>query len=197
MSGKRVLANKFWVELVIQDKFREKVPFLHFDSDGRQLFSLCCEDFWSYLAFLETNFPAIKNNTANRTSLGRPSEAVTEEVTEIISVFVGLWKKKFCQRVKFVEKLPTNDQMGEMRASAGQRATGRELAGLIEKTKEALVRNGEICGTTILAETLVRKCLSESRPGTANQTIQNRLVEEAKQLARVSGNLLFMHLKKY
>jgi hypothetical protein len=43
---------------------------------------------------------------------------------------------------------------------------------------------------------VAHKCLGTPQQGTDNKTIQNQLVEEAKQLARLSGSLIFMHLKK-
>ena len=196
MSSKRGLTNKFWVELLIQDQFREKVPFFNFDSDGPWLFKLCCEDFWAYITFLEKNYPLFKAEVSKGAKLDPYLEEDTKEVTEMISVFVGLWKKKFCQRVKFVEKLPKNEKFEEMKILARQKVTEKELVGLIAKTKEALIRNGEICGTTILAENLIYKCLGTSQQGTDNKTIRNQLVEEAKQLARLSGNLIFIRLKK-
>ena len=155
VSSKTVLTNKFWVELLIQDQFRAKVPSISFDSDGQLLFKLCCEDFWSYITFLEKNYPFFKTEVSKGAKPDLYLEEDAKEVTELISVFVGLWKKKFCQRVKFVEKLPKNEKFEEMKILARQKVTEKELADLIAKTKEALIRNGEMCETTILAENLI------------------------------------------
>jgi hypothetical protein len=64
-----------------------------------------------------------------------------------------------------------------------------------------LVKNGEICGTSILAENLLKMELSEraneySSEAKQTLTIVNNTLRKARELARSKGPLIFVKIDK-
>jgi len=70
-----------------------------------------------------------------------------------------------------------------------------------EVVTATLIRNGEICGTSILAENLLKMELGKNRKNHASKEEQiinvvNNTLRKAKELARSRGPLIYVKIDK-
>jgi len=70
-----------------------------------------------------------------------------------------------------------------------------------EMVTSTLIKNGEICGTSILAENLLKMQLGQSKKRQSNDeehvvTVVNNSLKKARELARSKGPLIFVKVDK-
>ncbi|MEM2387194.1 MAG: hypothetical protein QXO50_04175, partial [Candidatus Bathyarchaeia archaeon] len=117
----------------------------------------------------------------------------------------SIWLKKWNERVKLLignEEERKWDKMTKILNNAEplwrKLSNRREMQEVVIAT---LVRNGEICGTTILAENLLKMELGENKRKYATEEEQtlnlvNKTLRRARELARSKGPLIFVRIDK-
>jgi len=133
----------------------------------------------------------------------------SEEFSEFVGIWAGLWIKKWNERVKLL--------IGNSRASQWSRVNKRlkNAETLWRKLKrrgemkdiliESLIRNSEICGTSIMAENLLKLELGacEEKNGWRSEpekllNLINTTLRKARQLSYSKGPLIFVKIdRKY
>jgi hypothetical protein len=133
----------------------------------------------------------------------------SEEFSEFVSVWTGLWMKKWNERVKLLIGNQCSAQWTRVnkKLSNAEKVWRKlkERRGLKEVLVGSLVRNGEICGTSIMAENLLKLEIGACERKYAKQGELTRLVNlvnntlrKAREMSHSKGPLIFVKVdKKY
>jgi hypothetical protein len=127
------------------------------------------------------------------------------ELEEFLGVWTGIWLTKWNERVKLlignenskrwnrVTKILNNGE-----AAWGSLSNRNEIEDVVVST---LVKNGEICGTSILAENLLKMELGEEKRDYASDeerilNVVNDTLRKARELTQSKGPLIFVKVDK-
>jgi len=128
-----------------------------------------------------------------------------KELEEFIDLWTGIWLKKWSERVKLLignEDSRKWDKMTRILNDAEplwrKLPNRRELQEVVIYT---LIRNGEICGTSILAENLLKMELGENKRRYTTEKEQiinlvNRTLRKTRELTRSKGPLIYVRIDK-
>ncbi|MEA2090343.1 MAG: hypothetical protein U9O89_06275 [Thermoproteota archaeon] len=196
-----------FIETLLSESLKEKRNQLDLEGSDRKVLQIACEDLMNYL---KVQWGLTGEEAAQYKLINKLEEYFHEELEELrefISVWSGLWLKKWEERVrvligkrndarwKRMHKLKRNAQplWNELRHK-------NEIKEIITET---LVRNGEICGTSILAENLLKFELNDyaknkmniSKPEPLLNLVNNTL-RRARDVSRSRGALIFLRISK-
>ncbi len=133
----------------------------------------------------------------------------SEEFSEFVNIWTGLWMKKWNERVKLLIGNNGLHQWSRVNrrlknaASLWQKLKNRgEMKDILV---QSLIRKGEICGTSIMAENLLKLELEahkETRKWRSEQEnllqLVNTALRKARELSYSKGPLIFVKIdKKY
>ena len=127
------------------------------------------------------------------------------ELDAFLTVWIGIWFKKWKERVKLL--------IGDQNACRWNKisknlSNAEPLWKRIEHKQEmqeiivaTLVKNGEICGTEILSENLLKMELGEKTVQNLNDkervfTVVNEALRKAREMAQSKGPLIFVKIDK-
>lgn len=191
LTGKYMYRHP-WIILIIRDALEKKCPTLDLNGEDSCVLDLCVEDYYSYLKFLHSNFQEIEPFFFSNLDPFIDPQKIAQ-IHEFTILFVNLWWKKYLERVKIVFKQPPNT----IRKRVPTTLSPKEKEELLSLIISTLIKEGEICGTKIIANTLLAKHTSQK-----NMTQKRKaelileLIKEAKKLSRLHGPLLFLKPKK-
>ncbi len=156
-----------FVELMIGEKLKEADPALDIMGSDRKVLQVACQDFTNYLKFHWN----LMGKEANQCELVEKLENLlkedSSELEAFLTVWIGIWFKKWKERVKLL--------IGDQNANRWNKISKtinnaepiwkrfehkQELQEIVITT---LLKNGEICGTEILSENLIKMELGEKR----------------------------------
>jgi len=198
-----------FIELLLLESLKKKNPLLDLERTDKKVLQVAYQDFINYL---KTFWDISSSNRVCEYEIAEKLHKFyvknPEELIEFMHIWAGLWLKKWNERVKL---LIGNDEKGKLRKMNKTLILGEPLWFQLrkrEKIKEyvikTLVRNGEICGTSILAENLIKMELGssfEKRKHKLNN-IENRVyllnnaLRRARELSKSKGPLIFMRIDK-
>jgi hypothetical protein len=194
-----------FVEIILGRKLADLDPNIDVNGSDYKVLQVACQDFINYLKF-NWNLTGKESNQCDVVEklevLFKEDE---DELEAFMTVWVGMWIKKWKERVKLL--------IGEQNANRWSKiskilTTAEPYWKKIENKKElqeivvtTLVKNGEICGTEILAENLLKMELGEKRVqslGDIEQvfTILNNSLRKAREIAQCKGPLIFVKVDK-
>jgi len=127
------------------------------------------------------------------------------ELEAFLTVWTGIWLKKWKERVKLL--------IGNQGANKWSKVTktlnnAEPLWRKLERKQEimevvisTLIKNGEICGTEILSENLLKMELGEKNNQSLNEkeqvlTVLNNALRKAREMAQSKGPLIFVKIDK-
>jgi hypothetical protein len=194
-----------FVEMMVGEKLREADSALDILGSDRKVLQVACEDFTNYAKF---HWELIGRETSQLELTEKLEQLYREdrqELEEFLSVWIGVWFKKWKERVKLL--------IGEESAQKWNRVSKtinnaepfwrklerkQEIKELIVGT---LVKNGEICGTEILSENLLKMELGEKRVqflGDAERVLiaLNNALRKGRDMAQSKGPLIFVKIDK-
>jgi hypothetical protein len=194
------------MEMLLSEKLKEKNPMLDIFGSDRKVLQIACQDLTNYLK-VHWN---LVGKEANDCEVVEKLEALfnenRSELEEFLGVWTGIWFKKWVERVKLL--------IGKENSSKWNRVTEilnnaeplwRRLPNrheMQEVLTYTLIKNGEICGTSILAENLLKmelgekkkqQCFSEEEQA---MRIVNTAIRKARELARSKGPLIYVKIDK-
>jgi hypothetical protein len=193
------------IETLLSEKLKERNPMLDVFGSDRKVLQIACEDLTNYLK-VHWN---LVGKEANECELVDMLEKLLNEdpleLEEFLDVWTGIWFKKWKERVKLL--------IGNENSSRWNRVTKilnnaeplwRRLSNrqeIQEALTSTLVKNGEICGTSILAENLLKMELGEKKKEYLNEeehvvNVVNNALRRARELARSKGPLIFVKIDK-
>jgi hypothetical protein len=194
-----------FVEMILGKKLGDLDSNLDINGSDYKVLQVACQDFTNYLKF---NWN-LAGKEANQCEVVEKLETLfredKDELEAFMTIWVGMWIKKWKERVKLL--------IGEQNANRWSKisklmANAEPYWKKIENKKElqeivvtTLVKNGEICGTEILAENLLKMELGEKRIqslGDIEQlfTILNNSLRKAREIAQSKGPLIFVKVDK-
>lgn len=194
-----------FIEMLLSEKLKSKNPMLDVFGADRKILQIACQDLTNYLK-VQWN---LVGREANECELADKLEEFYQkeprELEEFVDLWTGIWLKKWGERVKLlignedskrwnrVTKI-LNDAEPLWRKLANR----RELQEVVIST---LIRNGEICGTSILAENLLKMELGENKKRYASEgertlNLVNNTLRKARELTRSKGPLIFVRIDK-
>ncbi len=194
-----------FVELMIGEKLKEIDPALDIMGSDRKVLQVACQDFTNYLKFHWN----LMGKEANQCELVEKLESIfkedSSELDEFLTIWIGIWFKKWKERVKLL----IGDQNANRWNKISKTLTNAEpLWKKIERKQElleiivtTLLKNGEICGTEILSENLLKMELGEKRVQDLSDrdrvfTIVNEALRKAREMAQSKGPLIFVKIDK-
>ena len=194
-----------FVEIMVGEKLKEADSALDIMGSDRKVLQVACEDFMNYLKFhwglmgKEASQCEVVDRLEN---LFRENRA---ELEEFLTVWTGIWFKKWKERVKLL--------IGEENANKWNKVSktlnnAEPLWKKLERKQEireviitTLIKNGEICGTEILSENLLKMELGEKRVQSLNDrervfTALNNALRKGRDMAQSRGPLIFVKIDK-
>jgi hypothetical protein len=194
-----------FVEIMLGEKLKEADPALDIMGSDRKVLQVACQDFTNYLKFQWNLIGKEANQCELVERLEKLFQEDASELDAYITVWTGTWFKKWKERVKL---LIGNQNANKWNKMSKTLANAEPLWRKIEHKQElqevvvsTLIKNGEICGTEILAENLLKMELGEKNLQTLSDverlfaTLNNSL-RKAREMAQSKGPLIFVKIDK-
>jgi hypothetical protein len=194
-----------FVEIMIGEKLKEADSALDIMGSDRKVLQVACQDFTNYLKF---HWNLIGKEASQCELVERLENLFREDPSELdgfLTVWIGIWFKKWKERVKLL----IGDQNASRWSKISKNISNAEpVWKRIENKQElqeivvaTLVKNGEICGTEILSENLLKMELGEKRvqePSDKERvlTAVNDALRKAREMAQSKGPLIFVKIDK-
>jgi hypothetical protein len=197
-------ASMNFIEALLSDKLKELNPTLDVFGSDRKVLQIACQDFTNYLKFHWNLVGKEANECEIAENLEKFFNENPAELEEFLDIWVKVWFKKWKERVKLLignENSNKWDKVTKILANA--EPLWRKLPNR-QETQEiviyTLIKNGEICGTSILAENILKMELGERGRESLNEeqvvNIVNNSLRKARQLARSRGPLIYVKIDK-
>ena len=194
-----------FIEIMIGEKLKEMDSALDILGSDRKVLQVACEDFTNYAKF---HWGLMGRETSQLELTDKLEQIFREdrdELEEFVNVWIGIWFKKWKERVKLL--------IGEDSASKWSKVTKtlnnaeplwRKLEGkqeIRELIATTLIKNGEICGTEILSENLLKLELGEKRVRCLSERellliAVNNALKKGRNMALSRGPLIFVKIDK-
>jgi len=189
----------------MSEKLVEKNPLIDVLAADRKVLQIACQDLTNYFK----NHWDLVGEEASECEVAERLEKVfeenQEELTEFLGVWTGIWLKKWKERVKLLIGNENSKRWNSVTRILNNaepiwaRLTGRqEMQDVVIST---LIKNGEICGTSILAENLLKMELGDDKRKYPNEkeqvvSVVNNALKKARELTQSKGPLIFVKVDK-
>lgn len=195
-----------FIEILLSEKLKDKNPMLDVLGSDRKVLQIACQDLTNYL---KVHWDLV-GKEANECELVEKLESFFNEnpteLDEFLSIWTGIWLRKWKERVKLLignENTKRWNKVTKILDNAEplweKLSNRQEMQEVITST---LIKNGEICGTSILAENLLKMELGdEKRKEYVNEkeqvlSVMNNTLRKARELAQSKGPLIFVKVDK-
>jgi hypothetical protein len=194
-----------FVEMILTEKLKDINPALDVLGSDRKVLQVACQDFTNYLKFHWDLVGKEANECELVEKLEKFFKENPNEIEEFLTVWAGIWFKKWKERVKLLIGNENANKWNKVsKTLSNAEPLWKKLAGrheMQEVVVATLIRYGEICGTTILSENLLKMELGEKRNQRLNNkeqvlTVVNNALRKAKELAQSKGPLIFVKIDK-
>jgi len=194
-----------FVELMIGEKLKDMDPALDIMGSDRKVLQVACQDFTNYLKFHWNLMGKEANQCEVIERLENLLKEDNSELESFLTVWISIWFKKWKERVKLL--------IGDQNASKWSKVSKtisnaepiwkkyerkQELQEIVVTT---LLKNGEICGTEILSENLLKMELGEKHFEDLNEkavvfAVVNNVLRKAREMSQSKGPLIFVKIDK-
>ncbi|MBE3116022.1 hypothetical protein IMZ68_02340 [Candidatus Bathyarchaeota archaeon] len=194
-----------FVEVMLGEKLKDADPALDVMGADRKVLQVACQDFTNYLKFHWNLIGKEANQCELVEKLENFFRENPDELEEFLTMWVGMWLKKWKERVKLL----IGEQNANKWSKVSKTLTNAEpFWKKIERKQEltevivaTLLKNGEICGTEILSENLLKmelgeKCVQYLGDKEQVFTIVNNALRKAREMALSKGPLIFVKIDK-
>jgi hypothetical protein len=194
-----------FVEIMLGEKLKDADSALDIMGSDRKVLQVACQDFTNYLKF---HWNLIGKEASQCELVERLEKLFKEDPSELdafMTVWTSIWFKKWKERVKLL----IGDQNANRWNKISKTLSNAEpLWKRIEHKQElqevvvaTLIKNGEICGTDILSENLLKMELGEKSLQYVSDkerifTIVNNTLRKAREMAQSKGPLIFVKVDK-
>jgi hypothetical protein len=193
-----------FIEILLSEKLKDKNPMMDVLGSDRKVLQIACQDLTNYL---KVHWNVAGKESSECEVVGKLEKVFNEipsELDEFLVVWTGIWLSKWKERVKL---LIGNENSKKWNNTTKALHRGEPLWGSLSNRHEiedlvvsTLVRNGEICGSSILAENLLKMELGDEKKYASDSerivnTVNNTLTK-AKELAQSKGPLIFVKVDK-
>lgn len=194
-----------FIETLLSEKLKEVNPTLDVFGSDRKVLQIACQDLTNYLK-VHWN---LVGKEANECELVERLEKFfnenPSEMQEFLGIWTGIWFKKWKERVKLLIGSENSNRWNRVtKLLADAEPIWRNLPNrqeMQELVTSTLIKNGEICGTSILAENLLKMELGEKDRNYLNEQEQimnvvNNTLRKARELTRSKGPLIYVKIDK-
>jgi len=194
-----------FVEIILTEKLKDADPALDITGSDRKVLQVACQDFTNYLKY---QWNLIGQEASNCVLAVRIEQFFKENPAELeafLTVWTGIWLKKWKERVKLLIGTQNANKWNKMsKTLANVEPMWRKIEHkqeLQEIVISTLIKNGEVCGTEILAENLLKMELGEKDLENVNEkerifTTLNNALRKAREMAQSRGPLIFVKIDK-
>lgn len=195
-----------FVELLLYEALKNRNPMLDLYGSDRRVLQIACQDLMN---FLKVHWGLIGKEASECELAERIQKFFNEnpkELEEFLWIWTGIWLKKWKERVKLLIGSQGHERWNKttkLLSNAEPRWRRiRNKQELQEVVVATLIKNGEICGTSIVAENVLKLELGakNNKPSTnQNELLLNTLnkaLKRARELARTKGPLIFVKVDK-
>ena len=194
-----------FIEILLSEKLKEIDPTMDVFGSDRKVLQIACQDLTNYLK-VHWN---LVGNEANECELVDMLEKFfnenPSELEEFLGIWTGIWFKKWKERVKLLIGDENSNRWNKVtKILSNAEPLWRKLSNrqeMQELVTSTLIKNGEICGTSILAENLLKMELGEKSREYLNEEEQamnviNNALRKARELTRNKGPLIYVKIDK-
>jgi hypothetical protein len=195
-----------FVEIILTEKLKEADPALDLMGSDRKVLQVAFQDFTNYLKFHWNMIGKEANNFELVEKMERFFKENSAEMDAYLTVWTGIWLKKWKERVKLLIGNQNPNKWNKVsKTLADAEPLWRKLEHkqeIIELVVSTLIKNGEICGTEILSENLLKMELGERiNVVTFNEkehilAVLNSALRKARDMAQSRGPLIFVKIDK-
>jgi hypothetical protein len=194
-----------FIEMLLSERIKDVNPTIDVFGSDRKVLQIACQDLTNYL---KVHWELVGKEASDCEVVERLEKFFNEnpkELEEFLGVWTGIWFEKWKERVKLLignENSKRWDKVTKILSNAEtawkKLANRQEMQEVVTAT---LIKNGEICGTSILAENLLKMELGERNKETVSEeeqavNIVNSSLRKARELARSKGPLIFVKVDK-
>lgn len=194
-----------FIETILAETLKEADPALDLAGSDRKVLQVACEDLTNYLKFHWDLIAKEANQCEIVERLEQFFKENPAELDEFLAMWTGTWFKKWKERVKLL----IGNQNASSWAKVSRNLSNAEpLWEKLERKQEireviaaTLIKNGEICGTEILSENLLKMELGEKRVQSFSDkerilAVVNNALRKARDMAQSKGPLIFVKIDK-
>ncbi|MEM3731281.1 MAG: hypothetical protein QW667_03745 [Candidatus Bathyarchaeia archaeon] len=194
-----------FIEIMLSEKLKEIDSTLDVFGSDRKVLQVACQDLTNYL---KVHWNLI-GKELNECELVEKLEAFhrenPKELEEFLEFWTKMWFKKWKERVKLLIGNENSNRWNKISKILSEAEplwrsmpNRKEMEEVVIST---LIKNGEICGTSILAENLLKTELGENkrrylRDEERTINIVNVTLRRARELSRSKGPLIFVKIDK-
>jgi len=194
-----------YVEIMLGEKLKEADPALDIMGSDRKVLQVACQDFTNYLKFHWNLIGKESNQCEMVEKIETLYKEDTNELDAFLTIWTGIWFKKWKERVKLLIGNQNANKWSKMsKTLQDAEPLWRKIEHkqeLLEVVEATLIKNGEICGTEILSENLVKVELGERNlKDVTDQELAivtlNNALRRAREMAQSKGPLIFVKVDK-
>ena len=194
-----------FVEIILTDKLKDADPALDLLGSDRKVLQVACQDFTNYLKYQWGLIGVEGSNCELAEKVEAFYKENSAELEAFLTVWVGIWLKKWKERVKLLIGTQNQNKWNKVaKTLANAEPLWRDLSHkqeIMELVVSTLIKNGEICGTEILTENLLKMELGEKSAQTIGENervlvVVNNALRKAREMAQSRGPLIFVKIDK-
>ncbi len=191
--------------MILGEKLKDADPALNLMGSDRKVLQVACQDFTNYLKFHWNLFGKEANQCEVVDRLEKLYREDAPELEAYLTIWANIWFKKWKERVKL---MIGNQNANKWSKIAKTLSNAEPLWRKMECKQElqevvaaTLIKNGEICGTEILAENLLKMELGEKSSLSLSDkerlfSTLNNALRKAREMAQSKGPLIFVKVDK-
>jgi hypothetical protein len=194
-----------FLEIILGEKLKDADPALNVTGSDRKVLHVACQDFTNFLKFHWNLIGKEASQCELVEKLEKLFKEEHAELEEFLTVWTGIWLRKWKQRVKLLIGKQNADKW---RKASKNLRNAEPLWNKVERKQEmqevvvaTLIKNGEICGTEILSENLIKMEFGGKRVKNLKDTeriftVVNNALRKARGMAQSQGPLIFVKIDK-
>ncbi len=194
-----------FLKVMLVEKLGAADSNLDVTGSDRKVLQVASEDITNFLKFHWN----LIGDTANQCEIVERLEQLfkekPEELEEFLTVWTSMWLKKWKQRVKLIIGRRNANKWAQASRKVRNAEPMWEKIQRKEELREivaaTLIKNGEICGTEVLSENLLKMEIGGKKTQRLNEkelvfSILNNALRRARHMAHSSGPLIFVKIDK-
>lgn len=194
-----------YIETILAEKLKDADPALDVTGSDRKVLQVACEDLTNYLKY---HWNLIGKEESQFELVERMDSLIKEDPTELeqfLTIWTSTWFKKWKERVKLLIGNQNANRWSRVSKTLNNAEPYWRKLEHKQEIKEVLVatliKNGEICGTEILSENLLKMELGEKSENYLSDkerifTVVNNALRKARDMAQSKGPLIFVKIDK-
>ena len=194
-----------FIEILLSEKFKEIDSTMDVFGSDRKVLQIACQDLTNYLK-VHWNLVGKEANECELVDmLEKFFNENPNELEDFLGIWTGIWLKKWKERVKLLIGNENSNRWNKVtKILSDAEPLWRKLSNrqeMQELVTSTLIKNAEICGTSILAENLLKMELGEKSREYLNEEEQamnviNNTLRKARELTRSKGPLIYVKIDK-